>query len=182
MIDSGASVATWDVMPPQENRLGAPPAKYCVVDVTDEHSIALATEEVISELGDFEILVNCAGIGGPHIGVTDCALETWQRVLDVNLTGTFLCARAAVRHMSKRGTGRIVNVASAAGKDGNPFSAPYACSRAAVIAFTKSLAKEVATTAIRVNCVTPGAVDTELFRRLDASRRAAAIAKIRWGA
>jgi NAD(P)-dependent dehydrogenase (short-subunit alcohol dehydrogenase family) len=179
LIASGTTVITWDIS--RSSSIGCFTAAHYEVDVVDEEAVAQAMQSVVTDKGGIDILVNCAGVGGPHVAVSDCSLASWKRTLDVNLTGTFVCCRAAVPYMKTRPAGRIVNIASAAGKDGNPFSAPYACSKAGVIALTKSLAKELAATPIRVNCVTPGAVDTELFQTLTIDRRDAALAKIPMG-
>jgi len=178
--DSGASVIAFDVVN-TANASMTSDVPALVVDVTDEHAVKEGFRYVLDRLGRLDILVTCAGIAGPQVPVAECTLATWRNVVEVNLTGTFLCCRAAARAMLNHGSGRIVNVASAAGKDGNPGSAHYSAAKAAVIAFTKSLGKELAHTTIRVNCVTPGAVDSPLLRGMNPARREAAIAKIPLG-
>jgi 3-oxoacyl-[acyl-carrier protein] reductase len=178
--DSGASVVVFDVVD-GGTPIVDPDVPVLAVDVTDEHAVTQGFGAVLERFGRLDILVNSAGIAGPQVPVAECELAVWRNVVEVNLTGTFLCCRAAVRTMLHHGSGRIVNVSSAAGKDGNPGSAHYAAAKAAVIGLTKSLGKELAHTAIRVNCVTPGAVDTLLLRNMDPARREAAIAKIPLG-
>jgi 3-oxoacyl-[acyl-carrier protein] reductase len=180
MLHSGAALSAWDRAPLSERR-PTEAQQQVVVDVTDEASVVRAMDETLHRFARVDIIVNCAGIAGPRIALADCPVATWQEVIDVNLTGTFLCCSVAVRHMQPRGTGRIVNVASTAGKDGNAYSSHYSAAKAGVIAMTKSLAKELAETSIRVNCVTPGAVDTPLLQAMDCKRRTEAIAKIPMG-
>ena len=117
-------------------------------------------------LGSIDILVACAGITGPNASVWDYPVADWDRVIDVNLNGVFYCNRAVVPHMLRDGYGRIVNIASIAGKEGNPNAAAYSASKAGVIGLTKSLGKELAKTDIRVNCVTPAAVRTPIFDQM----------------
>ena len=114
-----------------------------------------------SRHGRIDILVNGAGITAPKTLIVDYPLELWRRIIDINLTGTFLCCKAVVPHMQKANAGRIVNIASVAGKEGNPFSSAYSASKAGVISFTKSLAKELIATGIRVNCIAPAIIATK---------------------
>jgi 3-oxoacyl-[acyl-carrier protein] reductase len=151
---AGARVAVWDLD-------GSPR-----VDVSDPDSIASATRAALAALGRVDILVNNAGIAGKNVPTVDYPVEEWERVLRVNLTSQFLCCRAVAPHMVKGGYGRIVNIASVAGKEGNPNAVAYSASKAAVIGLTKSLGKELATTGIRVNCVTPAAVRTAIFDQM----------------
>jgi len=149
---SGAKVRIWDVGD-----------KSNPVDVTDQKAIERATAKAISDLGRIDILVNNAGIAGPTMPVVDYPVEDWKRVIDVDLNGPFLCCRAVVPHMVKAKYGRIVNIASGAGKEGNPNAAAYAAAKGGVIAFTKALGKELAKTGVLVNCITPAAAQTAIL-------------------
>lgn len=138
--------------------------------MTNETAVAAARDASIAALGRVDALVCSAGITGPNTTVENYPLAAWRQVIDINLTGVFLCNRALVPHMRSldggRGYGRIVNIASIAGKEGNPNASAYSASKAAVIALTKSLGKELATTGIRVNCITPAAVKTGMFSQM----------------
>lgn len=136
------------------------------VDVTDSASVRQMVDAVLAREGQIDVLVNNAGIGGPVGPLATVSEEGWQQVIAVNLTGVFLCSQAVLPHMLERGSGRIVNIASIAGKEGNPTMAAYSTSKAGVIGFTKSLAKEVATQGIYVNCVTPALIETELLQQI----------------
>jgi 3-oxoacyl-[acyl-carrier protein] reductase len=160
-------------------RLGA--VETVIVDVTDEASVAHATADTVARMGGIDILVNSAGMGGVRSTIADYPVDAWRKIIEVNLTGTFLCCRAVVREMQKTGYGRIINIASIAGKEGNPFGSAYSASKAAVIALTKSLAKENLQTEIRVNCVTPAAVETELFARMSPESQKASRERIPLG-
>jgi len=149
---SGARVRIWDVGD-----------KSDPVDVTDLKAIERATARAIAELGRIDILVNNAGIAGMTKPVVDYPVEEWKRVIDIDLNGPFLCCRAVVPHMVKAKYGRIVNIASIAGKEGNPNAAAYAAAKGGVIAFTKALGKELAQTGVLVNCVTPAAAQTAIL-------------------
>jgi 3-oxoacyl-[acyl-carrier protein] reductase len=138
------------------------PADGVLADVADARSVQAAAERS----GPVDVLVNNAGITGPNVPVVEYPLEAWQRVLDVDLTGPFLCLRALVPGMVARGYGRIVNVASIAGKEGNPNAAAYSAAKAGLIALTKSLGKELATSGVLVNCVTPAAAKTDIFNQM----------------
>jgi 3-oxoacyl-[acyl-carrier protein] reductase len=149
---SGAKVRIWDVGD-----------KSDPVDVADQKSVERATAQAIRDLGRIDILVNNAGIAGPTMPVVDYPVEDWKRVIDIDLTGPFLCSRAVVPHMVKAGYGRIVNIASVAGKEGNPNAAAYAAAKGGLIAFTKALGKELAKTGVLVNCITPAAAQTAIL-------------------
>jgi 3-oxoacyl-[acyl-carrier protein] reductase len=137
-----------------------------VADVTEWDSVAKAVKETLKAVPAIDILVNNAGITGPNLTLWDYPLDAWNQVFAVNTRGVFHCCRAVVPLMRERNYGRIVNIASVAGKDGNPNASAYSASKAAVIALTKSLGKELADTAIRVNCVTPAAVRTPMFAQM----------------
>jgi NAD(P)-dependent dehydrogenase (short-subunit alcohol dehydrogenase family) len=166
---SGAALSLWDLSPdalaPAVARIGAA-AHTAVVDVRDYAAVERARDATLAALGRIDILVTSAGITGPNVPVADYPLDGWRDVIDVNLTGTFHCARAVVAPMRAAGYGRIVAIASVAGKEGNPNAAAYSASKAGVIALTKSLGKELATSGVLVNCVTPAAVETPLFAQM----------------
>jgi 2-dehydro-3-deoxy-L-rhamnonate dehydrogenase (NAD+) len=136
------------------------------VDVTDARSVAAATEQTVSEAGGIDVLVNSAGITGPNAAVDEYSFEDWRRVLAINLDGTFLCCKSVVPVMKCLGWGRIVNVSSIAGKEGNPNASAYSASKAGVIALTKSLGKELVGFDIRVNCITPAMIETDLLEQM----------------
>ncbi|MGA2892403.1 MAG: SDR family NAD(P)-dependent oxidoreductase [Xanthobacteraceae bacterium] len=168
---SGAAVALWDI---DAAALGKAAASLqasgrvhtAVVDVTDEQSIAGAVGVLIRDAGKIDILINNAGITGGNAPLWELEPEVWRRVIEVNLVGPYLICRAVVPHMVAKGYGRIVNIASIAGKDGNPNASHYSASKAGLIGLTKSLAKELATKGVLVNCVTPAAAKTELFAQM----------------
>lgn len=140
------------------------------LDVSGADQVARAAADALRAAGAIDILVNSAGITGPTQPVADFPVDGWQRVIDINLTGTFLCCRAIVPVMTARGYGRIVNVASVAGKEGNPNASAYSASKAGVIALTKSLGKEVATDGVLVNAVTPAVFESPLLAQMPASQ------------
>jgi 2-dehydro-3-deoxy-L-rhamnonate dehydrogenase (NAD+) len=164
---SGATVVIWD-MDETAGRAAAATlsGRSVVVDVTEWASVANAVQETLKAIPAIDILINNAGITGPNLALWDYPLDAWKQVFAVNTHGVFHCCRAVVPLMRERNYGRIVNIASVAGKDGNPNASAYSASKAAVIALTKSLGKELADTAIRVNCVTPAAVRTPMFAQM----------------
>jgi 3-oxoacyl-[acyl-carrier protein] reductase len=137
-----------------------------VADVSSLESVEAASAATVSELGGVDILVANAGITGPNFKVWEYPVDAWQQVLDVCLTGVFLCCRTVVPLMIAQGYGRIVNVASIAGKEGNPNASAYSAAKAGVITFTKSLGKELAGMNIAVNCITPAAAKTRIFDQM----------------
>ena len=151
------------------------------LDVTDPDSVDALVVDVLERHGRLDVLVNNAGIAGPTAPVDDYSLDEWRRVLDVNLTGTFICIRRCVPPMRSVGYGRIVNVASIAGKEGNPDMSAYSASKAGVIALTKSAGKELAQTGVLVNCVVPVVFDTGLTDAAPEAERALFASRIPMG-
>ena len=136
------------------------------VDVTSFESIENATNIVLKQFDKIDILINNAGIAGPSFKTWEYPLNEWQNVIDIDLNGVFYCSKAIVPHMIKANYGRIVNIASIAGKEGNPNAMPYSAAKAGVIALTKSLGKELSDKNISVNCVTPAAAKTKIFDQI----------------
>lgn len=136
------------------------------VNIADFASVEAAVKETLSQMGGIDILVNSAAITGPTVPVVEFPIDGWQQVMEINVNGTFYTNRAVIPHMIAQDYGRIVNIASIAGKEGNPNASAYSASKAAVIGFTKSLAKEVAKNNISVNAVTPAAVRTPIFSQM----------------
>lgn len=171
LLDSGASVSLWDcdgeVLNTAIRKLG-PSDRVAleVVDISEPDSVDAATKSTLERHRRIDILVANAGIAGPNHQSWEYPIDAWKRVIDINLYGVFLCCRAIIPHMLERNYGRIVNVASIAGKEGNPNAAAYSASKAGVIAFTKSLGKETAGNNIAVNCITPAAARTRIFDQM----------------
>jgi 2-dehydro-3-deoxy-L-rhamnonate dehydrogenase (NAD+) len=147
-------------------------------NIADFNSVMSAAEQTLKQIGGIDILVNSAGITGPTVPVTEFSVEGWEQTIAINLTGTFLTNKAVVPHMIAQNYGRIVNIASIAGKEGNPNASAYSASKAGVIGFTKSLAKELAKTNITVNAVTPAAVRTPIFDQMPQAHIDFMLAKI----
>lgn len=186
LAQDGARLAIWEADEAEAARVaptlpgGGAVAVAC--DVTDEASVARAASATREALGAHaSVLVNNAGITGPNAPVEDYAPADWRRVLEVDLTGPFLCCRALVPGMREAGWGRVVNVASVAGKEGNPNAAAYSAAKAGLIALTKSLGKELAATGVLANCVTPAAVKTDLFAQMTEQHIAYMLSKIPMG-
>ena len=136
------------------------------VDVTNFDSVNKATEQSLQISNSIDILVNNAGIAGPSYKTWEYPIEEWQKVIDIDLSGVFYCCKSVVPHMIEKNYGKIVNIASIAGKEGNPNAMPYSAAKAGVIALTKSLGKELADKNIAVNCVTPAAAKTRIFDQI----------------
>jgi len=171
MLASGASVMLWDVMAdrlPQSKATlsSAGKVETHLVDITDEEQVLAAAAATVKAFGKIDILVNSAGITGPNQKTWEYSSKDFRQVMDINLIGTFHCCKAVTADMMKNDYGRIINIASIAGKEGNPNAPAYSASKAAVIGLTKSLGKELAQTGIRVNCLTPAAAKTEMFSQM----------------
>ena len=171
LLASGAEVALWDRDSELMTRTGQQLAERggvstAAVDVTDPEAVAAAFESTVERHGAVDVMVNNAGIAGPTMPSWEYPLDEWRAVIDVDLNGVYYCCRAALPHMRERDYGRIVNIASIAGKEGNPNAAAYSAAKAGVIALTKSLAKETADRNIAVNCVTPAAAKTRIFDQI----------------
>jgi 3-oxoacyl-[acyl-carrier protein] reductase len=173
-LDSGASIAIWD----RDEKLAQQTASELKsrgraipipVDVTQFADIEKARDATLKELGRIDILVNNAGITGPNVTTWEYPIDAWQSVMRINLDGPFMCCKAIVPSMIAQNYGRIVNIASVAGKEGNPNAPAYSASKAGVIALTKSLGKELASYDIGVNCITPAAAKTAMFAQMTQS-------------
>jgi 3-oxoacyl-[acyl-carrier protein] reductase len=169
LVASGARVRIWDrdaeLLSRTVSKLGKS-VSGDAIDVADANAVARGARSALDALGKLDVLVNNAGIAGPSMPVVDYPVEEWKRVIDIDLTGPFLCCRALVPHMTKAGYGRIVNIASVAGKEGNPNAAAYGAAKGGLITFTKSLGKELASTGVLVNCVTPAAAQTAILEQV----------------
>ncbi|MDA8253272.1 MAG: SDR family NAD(P)-dependent oxidoreductase [Rhodospirillales bacterium] len=169
LLREGARVAVWDR---NADALAALPGQLGgavhteALDLADAAAVQRAADATAQAFGRIDILVASAGLAGPNHTTWDYPIEEWRRVFDVNVHGVFYCNRFVVPHMMANGYGRIVNIASIAGKEGNPNASAYSASKAAVIGLTKSLGKELAKTEIRVNCITPAAVRTPIFDQI----------------
>lgn len=180
---SGARVALWDLNEEQGRDLCNRNSAFSFhrVDVNDERSVDEAAAATEAEFGRIDILVNSAGVGNIRHTVAGYPVDGWRRIIDINLTGTFLCCRAVVPFMQKTNYGRIINISSVAGKEGPQFASAYAASKAGVIGLTKSLAKELLDTEIRVNTITPAAVETALFQQMSEESQKASRSRIPLG-
>ena len=166
---SGARLSLWDrdrgALDAALAALG-PGHHAALLDVASEADVAAAAQSTLAEFGRIDALVCSAGITGPNLPLAEYPLAEWQQVMNVNVNGVFLCNRAVLPAMQAAGYGRIVNIASIAGKEGNPNASAYSASKAAVVALTKSLGKEMARAGVCVNCVTPAAVRTGMFSQM----------------
>ena len=175
MADSGASVSLWDrdaaALAKTAKEFGANGKVHtAVVDVSNYNQVAAAAKDTASALGKIDVLVNSAGVAGANKMLWEFPVDEWVRVHEINLHGTFYTCREVVPHLQRNGYGRIVNIASIAGKEGNPTASAYSSSKAAVIGLTKSLGKELAKQNITVNCITPAAVKTPIFDQVSQQR------------
>jgi len=186
MLQSGATAVLWDI---DEARLAAAAAALAprgavttqTVELTDEASVGRATDATLARHGRIDILVNNAGITGGNATTWELAPDVWRRVIEVNLVAPYLTCRAVVPHMIGAGYGRIVNIASVAGKEGNPNASHYSASKAGLIALTKSLGKELATRGVLVNAVSPAAAKTAMFATMTQAHIDFMLAKIPMG-
>ena len=186
LLRSGASVVLWDIdaakLDAARRSLAAlGPIDGSVVELTDDDAVCAAAAQVVAAHGRIDILVNNAGITGGNASTWELAPDVWRRVIEVNLIAPYLTCRAVVPHMLQREWGRIVNIASVAGKEGNPNASHYSASKAGLIALTKSLAKEVATQGILVNAITPAVAKTAMFDQMKQSQIDYMLGKIPMG-
>lgn len=181
MTAEGATVVIWDRKGADAAAASLPNALWFEVDVTSEQSVADAAALTLQKLDRIDVLVTCAGIAGPIVPVQDHPFDEWRRVFDIHVNGTFLCCRAVIAQMIGHGYGRIVTLASMAGKEGNPNASCYSAAKGAIIAFTKSLGKELAHTEVRANVITPGLIDTPLLDQIPKSQSGVTLSKIPQG-
>jgi 3-oxoacyl-[acyl-carrier protein] reductase len=186
LLASGARVGLWDRDPDALGRARAHLGRRgevwtWVVEVTDFEQIEAATASAQERFGGLHILVNNAGITGGNKPSWELSVEEWRQVIDVDLTGVFLCCKAVVPRLLAAGYGRIVNIASIAGKEGNPNASHYSSAKAGVIAFTKSLGKELARTGVLANCVTPAVIETDILQQMTEQHIAYMLSRIPMG-
>ena len=169
-IKSGAKVIIWDIdketAEQAVGKLNSNDCSYQIVDVTNIDEIKNNLNEIEKKFGKIDIFINNAGIAGKNTTVAEYPIEEWKKVIDLNLNAVFYCCKAVVPLMLKNNYGRIVNISSIAGKEGNPNASAYSASKAGVIGLTKSLGKELAKKNIAVNCVTPAAAKTRIFDQM----------------
>lgn len=172
IAEEGGQVILWDMDGEGlEKALETVPAAHIrQVDITQPEAIEEAAAQAASTIGSIDILINSAGITGATVPVQEFPIDSWRKVMQINLEGTFLCCRTIVPHMLKNGYGRIINVASVAGKEGNPNASAYSASKAGVIGLTKSLGKELARTGVLANCITPAAFESPIFDQMPQSQ------------
>jgi NAD(P)-dependent dehydrogenase (short-subunit alcohol dehydrogenase family) len=178
----GGRVSLWDNDPARLKaaiaEIGAGAALTAQVDVTDPNAVERASLAAVAEMGHIDVLVCSAGVAGKNAHVIDYPIDEWRRVFDINVHGLFYCNRFVAKLMKERGYGRIVNVASIAGKEGNPTASAYSAAKAAVIGLTKSLGKELAKDGVCVNTVTPATIDTPILEQVSAAHIAYMRSKI----
>ena len=170
IIQSGGKVIVWDIdkqaIEKSQKEINSDNFNFQIVDVTDFDIIKSSIKNLEEQFGKIDIFVNNAGITGMNAKVWDYPIDEWKKVIELNLNSTFYCCKAIVPHMIKNNYGRIVNIASIAGKEGNPNASAYSTSKAGVIGLTKSLGKELADKNIAINCVTPAAAKTRIFDQM----------------
>tara|TARA_Y100001949_G_scaffold24909_1_gene18141 strand:- start:480 stop:1229 length:750 start_codon:yes stop_codon:yes gene_type:complete len=170
MIDSGGNVIIWDIdkkaIEIAGKEINSKNFSFQIVDITNFSNVEKSVGDLEKQFGNIDIFVNNAGMTGMNAKVWDYPLEEWKKVIELNLNATFYCCKAIVPHMIKNNYGRIVNIASIAGKEGNPNASAYSTSKAGVIGLTKSLGKELSDKNIAVNCVTPAAAKTRIFDQM----------------
>jgi NAD(P)-dependent dehydrogenase (short-subunit alcohol dehydrogenase family) len=177
----GATISGWDISQSYLDAGGDLFAQKLCVDQSDDTAVAQAAEHTMALFGAIDVLVVSAGITGPNVPLAEYPPDAWREVINVNLNGVFYVNRAIVPHMIARKYGRIVNIASVAGKEGNPNASAYSASKAAVIAMTKSLAKETALSGVLVNVITPAAVRTAIFNQMSQAHIDFMLSKIPMG-
>ncbi len=169
-IESGANVIIWDIDETEIknaiDKIKSEKVSYQIVDITDHAGIKKSLKETEEKFKKIDILVNNAGITGPNKTLENYPIEDWKKVIELNLNSVFYCCKEVVPYMVKNNYGRVVNIASIAGKEGNPNASAYSTSKAGVIGLTKSLGKELALKNIAVNCVTPAAAKTRIFDQM----------------
>ena len=170
IIQSGGKVIVWDIdkeaIENAQKEINSNNFNFQIVDVTDFNTIENSIKNLENQFGKIDIFINNAGITGMNAKVWDYPIDEWKKVMELNLNSTFYCCKAIVPHMVKNNYGRIVNIASIAGKEGNPNASAYSTSKAGVIGLTKSLGKELADKNIAVNCITPAAAKTRIFDQM----------------
>lgn len=186
LLASGAVVTLWDRDAPAldaavKRLAGSGEVHTAAVDLTDDAAVTAATNRTLGAMGGIEILINNAGITGPNATTWEYPVAEWRKVIEVDLTAPFLCCRAVVPHLVKAGWGRIVNIASVAGKEGNPNAPAYSAAKAGLIGLTKSLGKELAKSNVLVNCVTPAVAETDILKQMTEAHVAFMLGKIPMG-
>jgi len=183
--EAGGEVCLWDRQAERLEEavasLGSERVHTAALDIVDADAVGGAAKNLLTTAGRIDILVNSAGITGPNVSVQDYPVDEWRRVVDVDLTGSFLCCRAVIPAMLDQNYGRIVNIASIAGKEGNPNASAYSAAKAGVIGLTKSLGKELSGSGVRVNAVTPAAIRTEIFEQMTEEHIGYMLSKIPMG-
>lgn len=179
---SGAHVIIWDMRSPvpSQGQFASQPEDFdvSILDVTSEEAVAVAASNTLARTGKVDILINAAGVTGPTKPMEEFEFNEWKRVIEINLNSVFLCTRALIPAMKAAGYGRIVSIASVAGKQGNPLMAGYSAAKGGIISLTKALAIELAEAGILVNCITPGLVQTELLSEMSENAIALSASKI----